>query len=216
MSQVKQYFDYRITPVSLIGIIFLILTLTLGWLLPAEFSKENGIIENAQVVILGLGTFIALSALFQPDLPLLRRKLFACSAYIYLLAIGRELSWGRVFLTDSMGKIPSLKEVWFGPYLHPLIALITIAVLVYFFKTGLHLELVKWLNDYKLPLVDIVLIVIAGLLASASERDSFELLGSKHVLFEELFETLVYLSVVSFTYNVTHFEKKQRVMQYFR
>jgi len=208
----KKHFTYHITPVSLIGLVLLLLTVMIGWLLPPELGAENSIIEWSQVLLLGLGALFALSTLFQTSLPLPRRKLYAWSAYVFLLAMGRELSWGRVFYMDNAGHIPLLKQLWFGPYIHPLIAAITIAALIYFVKTGLHQELVSWFKGCKLPLVDILLIVCGTLLADISEHHSSGLLGSQGEIFEELFETIVYWSLISFICNVIQFDKQKKFL----
>lgn len=87
-------FQYRICVV--IAFVAVILSVPLSLVLPVEASFENGLIENAQVVIL----FVSVIFLLKVRLPLKWfRRFFAA---VFLLIALRELSWGRVFFPLKM------------------------------------------------------------------------------------------------------------------
>ena len=90
----SQYRTYKIY----VGLAFaaVLLSIPLAFVLPVQWSSENGIIENAQVVALIIAAVFILNA--QPRLPWFQRF---CAAGLVLMAL-RELSWGRVFFPIGM------------------------------------------------------------------------------------------------------------------
>ena len=151
---------------------------------------------------------VSISALFQTGLAPSRRKLFALTGVIWLLSIARELSWGRAFYTG----IPPLKALWFGPYVYPSIAVIVLGSIVYFFAKGLHKELVLWLKQGILPLLDLVIVAVAMFIADMIEHHSSGLFGARTQLFEELGGLGAYCAVLGFMINVV-FNKQFRTDQ---
>lgn len=202
MSTPKSHLDYSLTPASWFSVSVLLLALCFGWLLPSSYGQENGPEEWLQAVILGLAALVAISALFQTHFPPARRKLFALSSVGLLLALARELSWGRVFYMDSAGRIPPLKALWFGPYVYPCVALVVTIALGYFFSQGLHKELVTWLKQDKIPIVDVIIILGAILVADTIEHHSYGIFGDRTEVFEELAELVSYTGVLSFMTNI--------------
>jgi hypothetical protein len=191
-----------ITPASCLGLAVFLVSVSLGWLLPAEYGQENGPVEWMQVVVLGVAALVSISALFQTGLSPARRQLFAWTAILWLLNIARELSWGRVFYPNGTGGFLRLKDIWFGPYVYPTIAVILIAALGYFFAKGLHRELMLWLKQGILPALDFVILIIAAITADVIEHHSGDLFGAKIELFEELGELGAYVAVLCFMINV--------------
>ncbi|WP_371372101.1 hypothetical protein [Sporomusa aerivorans] len=196
------YKDFKPTPISYVSVMILLLTITFGWLLPADFGKENGPVEWTQVVILSLATLVALSASWQKHIEPSRRKLFAVAAVGLFLSIGRELSWGRALYMDSTGYIPPLKQLWFGPYVYPMLAALILGTIGYFFINGLHKELLTWLKHDSIPLFDLAVVLIAILVADTIEHHSFGFFGERTELFEELWELASYTGVLSFMINI--------------
>lgn len=191
-----------ITPTSCLCFAVFLVSISLGWLLPAEYGRENGPVEWLQVVVLGVAALVSISALFQIDLPPARRQLFALTSVLWLLNIARELSWGRVFYPNDTGGLLRLKDIWFGPYVYPTIAFIFFAALGYFFAKGLHKELVLWLKQGIFPILDVIILVIAAITADMIEHHSNDLFGVRAELFEELGELSTYVAVLSFMVNV--------------
>lgn len=191
-----------ITPSSCLCLSIFLFSIGLGWLLPAEYGRENGPVEWLQVVMLGAAAIVSISALFQTDLSPARRRLFALTSVLWLMGIARELSWGRVFYPNDTGGFLRLKDIWFGPYVYPTIAVIFIASLGYFFAKGLHKELVHWLKQGTLPALDVVILIVAAVTTDIIEHHSGGLFGIKTELFEELAELGTYFAVLSFMINV--------------
>lgn len=202
MSYRKKHLDCCPTLTSCFSLALLLFTVCFGWLLPISYGQENGPVEWLQVVVLGLAALVALSAPFQNHLSPARRKLFALSSIGLLLAIARELSWGRALYMDSTRHIPSLKALWFGPYVYPGIALVAIAACGYFFSQGLHKELIDWLKYDRIPVFDLIMILGAILAADMVEHHSAGFFGDKAQVFEELGELISYTGILSFMINI--------------
>lgn len=77
----------------------LVLSTPLAFVLPVEWSFENGLIENAQIVVLLGGIILILSV--RSSMKWFQR-FFAAGL---LLIVFRELSWGRVFFPTGMEKL---------------------------------------------------------------------------------------------------------------
>lgn len=191
-----------LTPTTHISLTVLLFSISFAWLLPPAYGKENGPVEWLQVVVLGLTALVSISALLQTNLAPARRRLFALTSVIWLLSIARELSWGRTFYTTSTGGIPSLKSLWYGPYVYPSIAVIVFAAFGYFFANGIHKELILWLKQGILPLLDFGIVGAAMFIADMIEHHSGGMFGARTELFEELWELGAYCAVLSFMINV--------------
>ena len=207
MSNQKKRLDFTLTPTSYFCLALFLFSICFGWLLPSEYGKENGPVEWLQVVVLGIAALVALSAQFQTNLASSRRKLIASSSIFLVLAMLRELSWGRVFYMNNTGHIPPLKSLWFGSYVYPSIIFIVIAFFVYSFSQGLHKELLNWLKHDRIPVLDIVIIIAAIFIADIVEHHSTGLFGKRTELFEELFELVSYTGVLSFMINAVYNKK---------
>ena len=94
------YWQYRIYKFYVsVALVAVVLSVPVAFALPVEFSFENGLIENAQVVTLLGAAIVMLSVRAKnPQMAWLQR-FFA--AGLVLMAL-RELSWGRVFFPVGM------------------------------------------------------------------------------------------------------------------
>ncbi|SMC39109.1 hypothetical protein [Sporomusa malonica] len=204
MFSLKDRVYYNTTSPTSVCLTVFALSAALGWMLPPDYGKENGPVELLQVVVLGLAAAVAVSALFQSNLPPSRRKLYALSSIIWLIAIARELSWGRTFYVTSSGSIPPLKTLWFGPLVYPTIGVIVIIAFGYFFTQGLHKELFSWLKYDTIPVLDIVIVIAAIFIADMIEHHSLGLFGQRTTLLEELGELVSYCGILSFMINIIY------------
>ena len=202
MSHFKHQMPVELTAASWLPATLLIFSVCFAWLLPPSYGQENGPIENTQVVVLALAALVAVSALFQSHLTPPRRKLYALAGLGILLAIARELSWGRVFYMDKAGNIPPLRALWFGHYVFPVVTVLFVAALGYFFSQGLHKELIYWLKHDRFPILDMLFIIGAIFIADVFEHHSYGLLGDKAEVFEELWELISYTGILSFMINI--------------
>jgi hypothetical protein len=209
LLQLKRRVLWKFTPATGLSIAVIIFTICFSWLLPPSYGQENGPVENLQVVVVGLAALVAFRSLFETHLRPERRQLYALAGVFLLLAIGRELSWGRAFYMDNAGNIPPLKTLWFGPAVYPVIGVIIIGALVYLVAKGLHRELLSWLKHGSFPMLDLILVIMGMLVADIIEHHSFNLFGNRLALLEELCELVGYTAVLSFMINIV-FSKHYR------
>ena len=96
-------FEIRYTKALVILCILAVIFIGLSFVLPIEYSYENHFLENLEVVILFLGIVICIGKI--RDFILYDSiKFYVASIIIYILMIGRELSWGRVFYPIGIDK----------------------------------------------------------------------------------------------------------------
>jgi hypothetical protein len=157
---------------------------------PVSWAVENGPIEWLQVVVLGGIWFLAVTFSFSATRN--SRKLFLWSVPLWLLMIGRELSWGRVFLHNADGKMPKMSELWYGQYVEQAIFIVMIIILGELFKHGLFAEVRKRIREGRVPLVDIAIVVVGAVIASLIEHYGAGLLGDRESVFEEVAELATY------------------------
>lgn len=89
-------FEFRCTRSLFCLGILTIIFIALAFVLPIEYSYENHFLENLEIVILFCGIVVCVNKI--RDFILYDSiKFYIASIIIYILMIGRELSWGRVF-----------------------------------------------------------------------------------------------------------------------
>lgn len=193
-------------PTTWISLLLTVLLFPLGLTLPAWWGWENGPVENTQIVILVVGLVISyLAAQHNRD----NRKFRNLWLYLipfWLLIIGRELSWGRVFYPVAFGpngpEFISLYQLWYGPFVKPIIAIVLIAMLI-----GICLNSpLKYIRQATLPLLDIAILFIMVILASAFDKFTFSILHAQEEMLEEWAELTAYWSLVSIA-AITGFTK---------
>ncbi len=194
----------RIKPVYLKGlriclICFLVLIYPLYRILPLWMAWENNILENTQAVILLAGFLVALYFAFLTR-DTVETKFWRAIAPFWLLALGRELSWGRVFLMPikftSHGPVfPPMDTI---PY-HPAIYLVVFLCLVFglysFFKNRCYRILLQSVRQKRFPILEFAIIIVAAILSTLAEKDHFHLLGVHNEAMEELLELLSYMGL---------------------
>lgn len=186
-------FDYlRVTTCTQLLLIVIGVALIGGIFLPASWGEENGPIEWTQVIILSFVCLTTILARIYGAGILTTRKLFLWSTPIWLIAIGRELSWGRVFHVDSTGNFIKLTDLWYGSYVHPFIFCMIIFNLWGLLKHGLIKEIRNWIHFGTMPFLEILIVFGAGVVATMVEHYSFGIFGPNGGLFEELAELVCY------------------------
>jgi hypothetical protein len=201
------------TPGTWLSLIIVIIALICSKTLPAAWGQENGPIEWSQVVILGFAVLAAILAAYCGVSPLSTRRLFLWSALIWLLAIGRELSWGRVLYVDSTGNFIKLTDLWYGAYVHPLVACIIIITIGGLLKAGLVAEILNWKKYGTIPRVEIAIILGAGIIATVVEHYSFGIFGVNEELYEELAEIVCYSAILLLIIDLGFHRKIQPTRQ---
>ena len=186
---VKSY-RWWIKPCTLVSLTVVMFAFFLSLFTPVSWADENGPIEWLQVVVLG-GIGI-LAVMFSFSATHNSRKLFLWSVPLWLIMIGRELSWGRVFLHNADGKMPSMSELWYGQYVELVIFIVMIITMGKLFKQGLFTEVRKRIREGRVPLVDIAIVVGGAVIVSLIEQYGAGLLGDKEIVCEEIIELAIY------------------------
>lgn len=167
-----------------------ILSVPLAFVLPVECSFENGLIENAQVVILILATIWILNVRS-------RIKWFQrfCAAGFVLMAL-RELSWGRVFFPIGMDQ--------FGAVFVPMVDYkyrVPVYILTAAYITAMLVMLIRFVPVRKIlfgrqPLGAFAVISIALILNHVGDHGYFFCKGNGQIL-EEFNELIFYMTLPS-------------------
>jgi len=167
------------------------------------WAVDDGPIENLQIAVLLLNCFIAAGAYYKGHGSLARRRLYLLSIPAWLLMVGRELSWGRVFFPDGSGGFLALRQLPFGQFVYPAISVIVIGIIYYMVSNGLHKELYDWIKHGNFPILDIVLFIGTALMADMFEHHSHGLFGDREELYEELSELVAYTAMMTTLINLT-------------
>ncbi len=134
----RQLPDQRATAYLLPGCLLgaLLCSFALSAHVPPSWARENGVLENAGVAVLAVGLIIALIRTNMTDFHrtgLLARAMIP----VWLVLIGRELSWGAVLMGpyafDNGLPLYSSRDLWYKPAIMPaaLIALACSGLTVY-------------------------------------------------------------------------------------
>ena len=190
-------YSFTLSAFNIFAIIILASSFSLARVLPTRFGWEMGLIENMQVGILLIGALIALS--FCPQRI---RHAGNAIAGAFALMIGRELSWGRDFLTPTkvteMGpQFPAMKEAFaWWPILYLAIGLACVAISHGFWHDFRH-ENFKKIN---IPVWSFVLIIISVIMQHIGEHGQIPWLTHPQCqTVEEFAEFVVYLELVDLT-----------------
>lgn len=213
-----QYFSMHLfrRPVIETAVCFLLI-LACYWLAPlapAIEGWENGPIENTQVVILLSGLVCAIVFFFRLTEP--RQKAFWLSVMpIWPILAARELSWGAVFYPplEFMGYsgpvYSSHIQLWYKPFVTPVILVLLGLALLNFIRTRQHLTLLALFRGHHLPFSELFVVVLFMIASAASEGhmgDTLSMLldldmGAPQV-FEESTELFAYLTLLLAQYRV--------------
>ncbi len=177
--------------------------------LPVSWGWENSLLEWLQVAILVLGLLLTCTwwqeARSTEDIPAARFLMWAVP--LWVLMIGRELSWGRVFYPSGFHAIdgPSflpLSQLPYGAFVNPLIAVIIVVWLYGVIKYGLYKVPYTLVKEHKFPVTALVITIFAFVSAE---------LGEKHLHLqnmEEFDECFAYLGLILTAYCVKNALRK--------
>lgn len=196
------------------GFLILLLILAcypLAQVLPVSAGWENGLVENAQVVVLAGGAIMALFFSTRSQSKQWR-WFWLMLVPLWLLLIGRELSWGASVLMPALrmhaetGPVYSSSQLDFRMQMHVIAGALLVLSALIFILTRQYRSIVQIVRKRSLPVFEIVLAVCAAILCTNAEGHGFMTFsalseGQQQVL-EELFELCVYLSVVAGQYRI--------------
>lgn len=210
-------FEIRYTKALVILCILAIIFIGLSFVLPIEYSYENHFLENLEVVILFLGIVICIGKI--RDFILYDSiKFYVASIIIYILMIGRELSWGRVFYPIGMDKngeqiFVKVHELWYGSVVYPMVGILILIVLillgVYFYQS--RRQGICWY----IPLGEFLFFIVTSILGQCVFDRGLVQFGNYNQLLEESCEIIAYISLVFCTYDIS-FKRRYIHIRYFR
>ena len=183
------YSQYRLyVKVSVVAVL---LSMPLAFVLPVELSFENGLIENAQVVVL-LGSAVRLFTV-RPEKPYMKwfQRFFAAGLILTAL---RELSWGRVFFPVAMEELgPVFISMAEYKYRVPVYIFLTVYISAMIFML-IYLVPLRKIFQYNQPFAIFAAIIIAAILSLIGDHGW--LIGKEHgQILEELNELIIYVNL---------------------
>jgi hypothetical protein len=209
-------FEIRYTKALVILCILAIIFIGLSFVLPIEYSYENHFLENLEVVILFLGIVICIGKI--RDFILYDSiKFYVASIIIYILMIGRELSWGRVFYPIGMDKngeqiFVKVHELWYGSVVYPMVGILILIVLillgVYFYQS--RRQGICWY----IPLGEFLFFIVTSILGQCVFDRGLVQFGNYNQLLEESCEIIAYIALVCCTYDIS-FKRRYIHIRYF-
>ena len=171
--------------------------------LPFSWGWENSVLEWLQVGILACG--LVLNCIWWQQVKagnnLPNARFLAGAMPLWLLMIGREVSWGRAFYPNGFDSVtgPSfltMTEISYGPLVHPLLAVIIIVWLYVVIKHDLYKIPYRLLKEGRFPITEFVIAIVAFVVADIGE----------HILhfqtMEEFTECFAYLGLILTAYKV--------------
>lgn len=209
-------FEIRYTKALVILCILAVIFIGLSFVLPIEYSYENHFLENLEVVILFLGIVICIEKI--RDFILYDSiKFYVASIIIYILMIGRELSWGRVFYPIGMDKngeqiFVKVHELWYGLVVYPIVGILILIALillvVYFYQS--RRQGICWY----IPLGEFLFFIVTSILSQCVFDRSLVQFGNYNQLLEESCEIIAYIALVCCTYDIS-FKRRYIHIRYF-
>ncbi len=209
-------FEIRYTKALVILCILAVIFIGLSFVLPIEYSYENHFLENLEVVILFLGIVICIGKI--RDFILYDSiKFYVASIIIYILMIGRELSWGRVSYPIGMDKngeqiLVKVHELWYGSVVYPMVGILILIVLillgVYFYQS--RRQGICWY----IPLGEFLFFIVTSILGQCVFDRGLVQFGNYNQLLEESCEIIAYIALVCCTYDIS-FKRRYIHIRYF-
>ena len=186
----------------LAGWIYFLLVFPLAKLLPEWVSDENGIIENLQLLWLIAGFYhcckMQRTPLVIKKLSIKLNFLWRSGMMYFFLLFMREISWGRIFFTMPDGSMIQYSQMGlYGKLVHPLVALLTVAILIMLYKVKIW----KVLLMVKLPAKSFLLLLLFIFFSWLAERRNFAYFHGQNA--EELAEFGAYMMMYVLTRNMT-------------
>lgn len=209
-------FEIRYTKALVILCILAVIFIGLSFVLPIEYSYENHFLENLEVVILFLGIVICIGKI--RDFILYDSiKFYVASIIIYILMIGRELSWGRVFYPIGIDKngeqiFVKVHELWYGSVVYPMVGILILIALillvVYFYQS--RRQGICWY----IPLGEFLFFIVTSILGQCVFDRGLVQFGNYNQLLEESCEIIAYIALVCCTYDIS-FKRRYIHIRYF-
>lgn len=188
--------DFKFEPVTIFPLLILLLTYPAMLFLPIEYTYENHLIENFQLVILLVTFIMCLKA--KTD-----KKFFYSIALVCVILFLREINCGRTVFFPIPGEdnafVP-LKDIPYGYLVNPIYGAFIAFSGLYFILTKSYKVLFNYILNAKLSVYNWIFLFLGIILGTVGEKiGDFAL--------EEMTETLFYLAFMALIY-LQGFNKK--------
>lgn len=198
-------------PIKWILLVGVLLSYFISSYLPLSWGWENNLLEWLQVVILSVG--LVLNYKWYHDAKTIRNTpaslLLVSALPLWLLMIGRELSWGRVFYPIGFDPAEgplflSLAELPYGAIVNPFLAIIIVVWLFAVIKYGLYKIPYELFKERRFPTSELIIAILALVIAGIGEKQL-------HLpVMEEFDECIAYLGLILTAYRVKCALKQKR------
>ena len=197
MERIKEFFiglknrvDFKFHAITILPLLILLLTVPACLWLPIEYSYENHLIENFQLVVI-LAIFI-ICIKTKND-----KTFFNTLALVMVILFLREINGGRTVFFHIPGGGPndfySWKEIPYGYLAHPLYGTFMVFSGLYFILTKSYKVLWNYFLQAKLSIYNWIFVALGIIFGLLGEEWGLPML-------EEMTETLFYVSLLAIIY----------------
>lgn len=188
-------------PLSLALLLALLCCYPLSLLIPPAWVWENGIVEDGDVIVLGIGCAWAVAA-WARDRPAPVALLARSVVPLWAILIGREMSWGAVlFAPEHMtaaGPVFTSHHLWYRPAVAPLLALLFAWSGWSAWRCRLDRQLYGVLARGRFPWLELLVVLAAAAGSSCAEAHLPACVAAlQNQRFEELVELVGYVALVA-------------------
>ncbi|MGM9569877.1 MAG: hypothetical protein ACI3XC_07335 [Phascolarctobacterium sp.] len=187
---------FRMDKWNLKGWLYFFALFALIPILPEWTGRENGIIENLQLLWLVAGMIYCwhMRKVQQIDWGGSPSKLWSAGVIYFFLLFMREISWGRVFFTEPNGSMIQYQHMGlYGKLVHPLVGALIALSLVLVVKAKIW----RVIKLIKLPIKSFFLLVLFIAMTWIGEKGPITCLHSQ--ITEELAEFGAYMMMYYIT-----------------
>jgi uncharacterized membrane protein YeaQ/YmgE (transglycosylase-associated protein family) len=189
--------------VKYVLLLIVILSYFIGGYLPLSWGWENSPLEWSQVVVLSIGALLTLRWRQEAKSAGQHQhaRFFTWAIPLWLLMVGRELSWGRVLYPVGIDPITgpffiSVSQLPYGPIVYPVIAAVIIMWLFAVIKYKLYAVPYELFQKNLFPTSEFLLVMLYFIVSNIAEKKlNFEIM-------EEIIELVTYLSLILTAYRV--------------
>ena len=181
----------------------IIICLLLSQVVPVWASEENSYIENSQLIILFGGIFMVLYAAKNPLLEKRQIKLLRLSVPVWLILLGREISWGRTLIIDPRtNDFISRGDLWYWPAVYPILAITIIITLFSMYKAGILKEVSFWIKKRKTLAIPVFILIMSVVGLTVFEKNIIKNVSGRNQVYEELSEVVMYFSLLAICWDL--------------
>ncbi len=186
----KNHLDFKCYPVTWVAILNFILIIPCLLWLPERFGYENGLLENLQIIVLGIGACLAIKS--KGD-----RKFFYFVLMVISILFLREINCGRTIFFPVPGVENTFygwKEIKYGWLAHPIFGTYIAYVVFYFLYNKVYLTLWNIIRKVKFPVWNVLLLIVGMSVGMYAEK------ALENMVLEEITELLFYVSLAGIIY----------------